>query len=269
LIGKYGDLDAFIRQVQSVASRYDGTLMDFTIGDKSSYAYVNFGALSVHEDDVRRAVKAAIELRNKTDLRLQMGITQGLMRVGAYGGVTRKTFGALGDDVNLAARLMTMATTGEILMSSHVYQALCDDFVSEPRSLLLMKGKAEPLPVFAITGERNQRAIRLQEPNYALPMVGRVEELKIINNKLDQAVEGKSQVIGIVAEAGLGKSRLVEEVIRDAHTRDDRQPHLPVPPCRCPFQFPAFVHCGNVPLGHHLPEPGHLQGATHSHTFQL
>ena len=97
------ELDAFIRQVQNVALRYDGTLMDITIGDKGTYAYVNFGALAAHEDDSRRAVKAALELRNKTELGLQIGVTQGLMRVGAYGGETRKTFGALGDDVNLAA----------------------------------------------------------------------------------------------------------------------------------------------------------------------
>ncbi|MEI7847864.1 MAG: tetratricopeptide repeat protein [Chloroflexota bacterium] len=213
------ELDAFIRQVQSVASRYAGTLMDITIGDKGSYVYLNFGALSVHEDDARRAVRAAIELRNKTGLQLQMGITQGLLRVGSYGGPTRKTFGALGDAVNLAARLMTLATTDEILLSSQVHKALRDDFVSEPRSPLQMKGKAGLLPVFAITGERNQRAIRLQEPNYSLPMVGRQSELKLIHQKLILAAEGKSQIIGILAEAGLGKSRLVAEVIHAARKK--------------------------------------------------
>ncbi len=75
------ELGAFIHQVQRIASRYDGTLMDITVGDKGSYTYVNFGALAAHEDDARRAVKAALELRNDTELQLQMGITQGLMRV--------------------------------------------------------------------------------------------------------------------------------------------------------------------------------------------
>jgi hypothetical protein len=82
-----------------------------------------------------------------------------------------------------------------------------------------MKGKAEPLPVFAVTGERKQRAIRLPEPTYALPMVGRQQELGILNEKLDLAAGGKGQVIGIVAEAGLGKSRLVAEVIRSARRK--------------------------------------------------
>ena len=213
------ELDAFIRTVQGAVSRYRGTLMDITIGDKGSYAYVNFGALSTHEDDSRRAVKTALELRNKTDLQLQMGITQGLMRVGAYGGETRKVFGALGDDVNLSARLMTTAKANEILLSSHVYEAVRDDFTFEPRPPLPMKGKANPLPVFAVTGESQRRAVRLQEPNYSLPMVGRQAELKLIEEKLDLAKAGKSQVIGIVAEAGLGKSRLVAEVIRNARRK--------------------------------------------------
>ena len=117
-------LDEFVQTVQRVAERYHGILLQITIGDKGSYAYVNFGALSAHEDDSRRAVKTALELRNKTELQLQMGITQGLMRVGAYGGVTRKAFGALGDDVNLAARLMTTAKENEILLSSDVHKAV-------------------------------------------------------------------------------------------------------------------------------------------------
>jgi predicted ATPase len=213
------ELDNFIREVQNIVSHYEGTLLDITIGDKGSYAYVNFGALSAHEDDARRAVKAALKLRNKTELQLQMGITQGLMRVGAYGGETRKTFSALGDDVNLAARLMTNAKEDEILLSSHVHKAVMDQFTCEPRPPLLMKGKAEPLPVFAVTGESQRRAVRLQEPNYSLPMVGRQAELKLIEEKLDLAKEGKSQVIGIVAEAGLGKSRLVAEVIRSARRK--------------------------------------------------
>jgi adenylate cyclase len=212
-------LDSFVSQLQAVTSHAEGTLLQLTIGDKGSYAYVNFGALNSHEDDARRAVRTALEIKNRTDLHLQMGIAQGVMRVGAYGGVTRRTFGALGDDVNLAARLMTTASVGEVLVSGSVHKAISNDFVSEPRAPLPMKGKVEPLPVFAVTGERQERAVRLQEPRYALPMVGRTNELQLINDKLELALNAKGQVIGIVAEAGMGKSRLVAEVIRLAHRK--------------------------------------------------
>jgi len=217
-------LDQFVREAQAIVARRGGTFLQLTIGDKGSYAYLNFGALTAHEDNVRRAVTTALELREIAQSLdflkpLQIGITQGTMRVGAYGGETRKTFGALGDEVNLAARLMMNAAAGEILLSSVVYKAVMNDFVCEPRSPLQMKGKAEPLPVFAVTGKSQKRAVRLQEPNYSLPMVGRQAELKLIEEKLDLAKEGKSQVIGIVAEAGLGKSRLVAEVIRSARRK--------------------------------------------------
>ena len=213
------ELDNFIRSVQLTASRYEGMLMDITIGDKGSYAYINFGAMNTHEDDPRRAVKTALELRNKTELQLQMGITHGLMLAGAYGGETRKTFSALGDDVNLAARLMTTARENEILLSSHVYKAVNEHFTFEAHPAVMVKGKSKPIPLYRLIGESRRRAVRLQEPNYSLPMVGRQAELKRIEEKLDLAKEGKSQVIGIVAEAGLGKSRLVAEVIRSARRK--------------------------------------------------
>lgn len=212
-------LNSFVSQLQKSAARYGGTVLQLNIGDKGSYAYVSFGALSAHEDDSRRAVKAALDLRQYADLQLRTGIAQGVMRVGAYGGVTRRTYGALGDEVNLAARLMTTAGSGEILVSGPVHKAVEGFFSAEPRPPLPMKGKAEPLPVFAVTGERRHRAIRLQEPTYALPMVGRVRELELINSKLDLAAQGKGQVIGIVAEAGMGKSRLVAEIVRSARRK--------------------------------------------------
>jgi class 3 adenylate cyclase/predicted ATPase len=218
-------LDTFIRRAQTIVARYDGTFLQITIGDKGSYAYINFGVLSTHEDDARRAAKAAIDLKkDAADLGflapLQIALTQGLMYVGAYGGPTRRTFSAIGDEVNLAARLMQAAGPGEILLSSHVHQALMQEFIFEPRPALTLKGKAEPLTAFVLTGERQHRAIRLQEPSYALPMVGREKELAIINEQLTMALQGKGQVIGIVAEAGLGKSRLVAEVIRLARKKD-------------------------------------------------
>ena len=217
--GAQEQLDTVISQMQIIASRYDGTFLQLAIGDKGSYVYINFGALSKHEDDARRAVKAALELRERSTLQLQMGISQGVMRVGAYGGQTRRTYGALGDDVNLAARLMQTAAANEILLSGQVQKAVANDFSFEPRPPLPMKGKGEPLPVFAVTGERKQRAIRLQEPNYALPMVGRTVEMQIISEKLDLAENGQAQIIGIVAEAGMGKSRLAAEVIRLARRK--------------------------------------------------
>src|SRR5207249_2649525 len=116
--------------------------------DKGSYVYVCFGVPTAHEDSARRAVRAALELRDLVGA--QIGLSRGILRAGAYGGATRRTYGALGDDVNIAARLMSIARPGEILVSGRVQQALGEQFALEPHPPLPLKGKAEPLPVFAV-----------------------------------------------------------------------------------------------------------------------
>ncbi len=212
-------LDTVISQAQRVLERHAGTLLELTIGDKGSYLHASLGASVVHEDDAQRAVRVALELRQVLHEcafldSVQFGLSSGTMRVGAYGGTTRQQFGALGDDVNLAARLMTTAAPGEILISGRVRKAVAEEFSVEARPPIILKGKAQPLPVFAVLGRQQHRAIRLQEPTYALPMVGREREMAIVSEKLAAALQGHGQIIGISAEAGMGKSRLVAEAIR-------------------------------------------------------
>jgi predicted ATPase/class 3 adenylate cyclase len=217
-------LNAFISQAQQVITRYDGTLLQLVIGDKGSYIYAVFGAFTAHEDDAQRAVYAALELKQIPRQfvyiqSIQTGISLGTLRVGAYGNGTRQTYAALGDDVNLAARLMTTAHADEILITGRVQIEVADTFTLEPREPITMKGKGEPQPVFAVTGISHHRATRLPEPAYRLPMIGRQAELALIDQKLKLAQQGKGQIVGISAEAGMGKSRLIAEVIRLARKR--------------------------------------------------
>lgn len=215
-------LNKLICLLQARVREFGGTLLQITIGDKGSYGYINFGALGMHEDGPRRAVKLALALRD--DARslgflgpLQMGITQGTMFVGRYGSATRKAFGALGDDVNLAARLMTSAAPGEILISGRVRKSIPTEFLVEARPPMGVKGKAEPLSVYSVLGIQQQRSVRLQEPAYALPMIGREKELDILSQKLASVKNGRGQIVGVTGEAGMGKSRLAAEGIRLAN----------------------------------------------------
>ena len=217
-------LNTFIIHAQRVIAKYDGVLLQLVIGDKGSYLYAVFGGFTAHEDDAQRAVYAALELkqipRALTYIQsLQTGISLGTLRVGVYGNALRNTYAALGDDVNLAARLMTTASIDEILITGRVQIDIGDRFTLEPREPLPMKGKAEPQPVFAVTGISHHRATRLPEPAYRLPMVGRQEELALVNEKLNLAIQGMGQVVAITAEAGMGKSRLIAEIIRLARKR--------------------------------------------------
>lgn len=209
-------LDALVSTTQLILQRHGGVLLELTVGDKGSYMYGSFGAAQVHEDDACRALRAALALQQACQGgpgALQIGLSSGTMRVGGYGSRTRQSFGAMGDDVNLAARLMSTAAGGEILVSARVRNAVADEFFLEARPPLLMKGKAEPGAVFAVLGLRQQRAIRLQEPVYALPMIGREAVTQQLSDRLAAARLGQGQVVAVSAEAGMGKSRLVAEGI--------------------------------------------------------
>lgn len=212
-------LNQFITRAQQILDRYGGALLELTIGDKGSYFYATFGAPQIHEDDARRAVFAARELfplcRELGFLEpLQVGISQGVMRVGAYGSHTRRMYGAQGDEVNLAARLMTEAEPGALLVSGRIQKNVGNEFDLEPLPPIRLKGKTEPLLPFLVVGVRETRVKQLQEAYYSLPMIGRADELALIQSKIELARRGQGQIIAITAPAGIGKSRMTAEVIR-------------------------------------------------------
>jgi adenylate cyclase len=215
-------LDVFIREVEAILQRLDASLLQLTLGDKGSYLYVALGAPAAHEDDRTRALTAAVQLQEAAErlefiAPLQIGIAQGRMRTGAYGSASRRTYGVLGDNVNLAARLMTTADPGEILVSGRVRDAAGPGFRWELRPPVRVKGKSEPVPVARLVGPVERRTAGIAEPHYSLPMVGREAELSLIGAKRRLAWRGQGQVVGITAEAGLGKSRLAAEGIRLAY----------------------------------------------------
>lgn len=214
--------DLFIRRIQDILLRYDGFLLQLTVGDKGAYFMISFGAPTAHEDDAVRAASAALDLQG-LELPglspLQIGISQGYMRVGAYGAATRRTYGALGDEVNLAARLMQAATAGQTLVSEPLCRAAGSGFDWESLAPIRVKGKAAPIQIYELRGARRRRMARLQEPRYLLPMVGRSEELATIGRLIDEAAIGRGRVIAVTGEAGMGKSRLLAEAIRIAAER--------------------------------------------------
>ena len=210
-------LDLVVRRVQAIAAQYGGDLLQLTLGDKGGYVYVSFGATLAHEDDELRGAHAARALLSESRewrfLRPPgIGVSSGITRVGAYGGARRSNFGALGDDVNLAARLMEHARPGEILVTESVRRAVSKDYALQALQPLTLRGRTEPLVVHALGVERRSRAVRLQERRYARVMVGRQTELARIEQLLARSRSGQAQFIGVSGEPGIGKSRLMAEV---------------------------------------------------------
>jgi predicted ATPase/class 3 adenylate cyclase len=215
-------LNDYICWVQQVVAAYEGVVIQLSLGDKGSYLYAAWGAPISHEDDDQRAVRAALELRVPPPAlgfigSVQIGLSRGEMRTGAYGSTTRRCYGALGDEVNLAARLMQVAAPGQILASGRVQAACANYFTWETLPPFQVKGKQVLVPAFLLH-EARQTSIRLHEPRYHAPLIGRRKELEQITAALERAAMGAGQIIGVVGEAGLGKSRLLAEAVRTAQS---------------------------------------------------
>ena len=226
-------LNTYVCQVQDVLTRYDGFLLQITMGDKGGYLHASFGAPVAHEDDGERAATAAIEICEVTDALgyldpAQIGISSGLVHSGAYGSPERSTYGVIGNDVNISARLMAAAEPGQILVSTGAQAMLAESFMLAPLPPLALKGLREPLAVWAL--KRRLAAGDVSAGDAAnREMISREAEQQLIDDALSELQAGQSSVMVIEGEAGIGKSLLIQELIRTAGALDDSDGNLAVP----------------------------------------
>ena len=214
-------LDDFVRKAQRIMAGYGGNVLQLTLGDKGAYLYGVFGSPVAHEDDAARAAAAALDLRDlqrTTAAReIQIGVTHGRLRSGTYGHAMRRTFVCLGDAVNLSARLMSKAPPGGIWVDDDVREMAGDAYIWERLPELTVKGKTAKIVAHALRGSL-ERASR-RKTRFELELIGRREELARLDEALELTIAGDGRIVGISAEAGMGKSRLVAEFVRSARRR--------------------------------------------------
>lgn len=212
VMSRYFDL------ARTVVQRHGGTVEKF-IGDA---VMAVFGVPSAHEDDALRAVRAATEMReNLAELNDELERSSGVRletRTGVNSGevVAGDTSSGQsfvsGDTVNVAARLEQAAQPGEILIGSGTLSLVRDAVRVEATEPLPLKGKAEPVPAFRlldVLAGAPALARRLDSP-----MVGRDDELRRVVDAFDLVERGRScELLTIVGEAGVGKTRLTIEVL--------------------------------------------------------
>ena len=202
-----------------IVAQYGGTVDKF-IGDE---IMALFGAPVAHENDPERALRAALDMMaalagfnaaHATDLGLHFGINTGLVIAGGVGTRGRHDYSVMGDTVNVAARLKEAAARGEILVGPDTARLTSHAFAFETRGPLRVRGKAERLRASRLLGRRTD-----PEPTRGLwvrgissPLVGRDAELAALTAAVDRLLAGQGGVVTVVAEAGLGKSRLLAEV---------------------------------------------------------
>ncbi len=198
--------------------RYEGTLARL-MGD-AILAF--FGAPIAHEDDPERAARAALDIvagargyaeklereRGISGFNVRVGINTGLVVVGEVGADLRVEYTAMGDTVNMAARMESAAEPGTIYVTADTHKRIAHAFETHALGPTPVKGKSEPVNVFRLMGLGHTAA-----PAGALraPMVGRDAELACIQDALRALRDGKGGQIAITGEAGFGKTRLVAE----------------------------------------------------------
>lgn len=210
-------LRSFLLKVIQYTHQLGGYLNKVHMGDKGSKVLVLFGAPIAHEDDENRALRFALELQSIEKVRI--GICTGLVFCGQVGSDDRQEYTVIGDAVNLSSRLMQIAQAGQTWVNDATHQACRETFLWESGQSIAVKGKSEPVLVHLLKGIKHKSRMHLQEPRYSLPMVGREKEVGVIRAKIQAAHQGRGQIIGIIGEAGLGKSRLAAEIIRTANEK--------------------------------------------------
>jgi predicted ATPase len=163
-------------------------------------------------------VRAALDLQAiEKDLNLlaitpRIGVSTGVVYAGLIGSSERREYTVMGPVVNLAARLMSAAADGELLLSNAIRRKVSPFFEIADRGEITMKGKAEPVPVYSIVGRRAQpepiRGIR----GLHSPLVGRDTERQRVRILAENAQSGRGSILSIIGEAGLGKSCLINEL---------------------------------------------------------
>jgi len=212
-------------RMMDAVHRYEGTITQFT-GDG---VMALFGAPIAHEDSARRAVAAALEMqkslgeyadevqkKHPIQCRFRVGLNTGPVVVGSISDNLDMDYTALGDTVNLASRMESLAEPGTVYLTEETYRAVKDYFDCEPLGALIVKGKAEAVVAYRAVSEKTAVRTRFQAATERglTPLVGRSQELSVLKGHFEQAQRGQGQVMFLSGEAGLGKSRLLLEFRR-------------------------------------------------------
>ncbi len=186
-----------------------------------------FGAPVAHEDDPERAVLAALDMVAQTDefarqlkqshdidFRIRAGINTGPVIVGNVGSDLRYEYTALGDAVNVAARVQTAAEPGTVVITDQTLHLVGNTFDIDDLGSVEVKGKAEPIHLYRVVGVRADPGRRrgLESVGLSSALVGRDSELQTLRDLFDVTRAGRGRLAVLIGEPGLGKSRLLAEL---------------------------------------------------------
>lgn len=201
--------------------RYEGTVAKL-MGD-GMLAF--FGSPVAHEDDPQRAILASLDMIEAIgdfaksvqhdhgfEFRIRIGIHTGPVVVAEIGAPGAREQTAMGEAVHIAARMEHAAEPGTIQISGDTYAAVAPLFDVVSLGGIKLKGISDPVPAYRVTGLKPNPGRLRGIDGISAPLVGRDNELRLAKGIVDQVRDGRGQVLSLIGEAGLGKSRLLAEI---------------------------------------------------------
>jgi class 3 adenylate cyclase/tetratricopeptide (TPR) repeat protein len=223
-------LDPVLELMMEAVHRYEGTVNQ-VMGDG---IMALFGAPVAHEDHAVRACYAALRMQESVaryadgvfhshgmPLQIRVGLNSGEVVVRAIGSDLHMDYTAVGQTTHLAARMEQMAAPGTILLAPATLQAAEDYIQVAARGPVVVKGLSDPVEIYALTGASALRTrLHAAAARGLTRFVGRDAEMEQIRRALAFAQDGRGQLVAVVGEPGVGKSRLVYEFTHSHRTRD-------------------------------------------------
>jgi class 3 adenylate cyclase/predicted ATPase len=222
-------LDPVLERLMEAVHRYEGTVNQ-VMGDG---IMALFGAPLAHEDHAVRACYAALRMQASVQaletqllsaqgvsMQIRVGVNSGEVVVRSIGNDLHMDYTAVGQTTHLAARMEQIARPGAILITAETLK-LAEGYVDvKPLGLVPVKGVSEPVEVFEVTGAGPiHRRLQAMATRTLSRFVGRDSEMEHLRRAVQQAGEGRGQLVAVVGEPGVGKSRLFFEFTRSHHAR--------------------------------------------------
>jgi class 3 adenylate cyclase/tetratricopeptide (TPR) repeat protein len=207
-------LDECVRNVQHACAAHGVSFLESDINRDGGKFMLAAGAPRSHGDDDDRMVRAVqLAVARSGRLNLRAGINHGRVFSADFGPEFRRTYSIKGDAINTAARVMGKAEPGSVLATAEVLARTRTRFALTPVPPFMVKGKAAPIEASLVgppESEAEDRTFAVDEG----PFVGRESELATARDAIARAADGHGTVLEVVGEPGMGKSRLVHEILR-------------------------------------------------------
>jgi class 3 adenylate cyclase/tetratricopeptide (TPR) repeat protein len=222
-------LDPVLEKMMDAVHRYEGTVNQI-MGDG---IMALFGAPIAHEDHAVRACYAALAMQEAISryseaarrahgitVQIRVGLNSGEVVVRAIGNDLHMDYSAIGQTVHLAARMEQLATPGTTLLSNHTFRLAKGYLEARPLGPTPVKGLQIPVEIYELVrAEPTRSRLQVAAASGLTTFVGRSEEVGQLRTALERAHTGHGQVVAVIGEPGVGKSRLFWEFLRSPHPR--------------------------------------------------